>query len=67
MVLLSIGLVFGAGELISDVDLLPAAIYVMAALTAFTVGQRVWHVRGELKALERLAESARCNRNADFG
>ncbi len=52
VVLLSIGLVFGAGELISDVDLLPAAIYAMAVLTAFTVGQRVWHVRGELKALE---------------
>ncbi len=52
VVLLSIGLVFGAGDLISSVDLLPAAIYVMAALTAFTVGQRVWHVRGELKALE---------------
>ena len=52
VVLLSIGLVFGAGELITDVDLLPAAIYAMAGLTAFTVGQRVWHVRGELKALE---------------
>jgi CDP-diacylglycerol--glycerol-3-phosphate 3-phosphatidyltransferase len=52
VVLLSIGLVFGGGELISDVDLLPASIYVMAALTAFTVGQRVWHVRGELRALE---------------
>src|SRR6478735_184873 len=52
VVILSIGLVFGAGDLISGVDLLPAAIYAMAALTAFTVGQRVWHVRGELKALE---------------
>src|ERR1700742_3463379 len=52
VVLLSIGLVFGAGDLISDVDLLPAAIYAMAALTAFTVAQRVWHARGELKPLE---------------
>ena len=52
VVLLSIGLVFGAGDLITDVDLLPAAIYAMAGLTAFTVGQRVWHVRGELKAIE---------------
>ena len=52
VVLLSIGLVFGAGELIGDVDLLPASIFVMAVLTAFTVGQRVWHVRGELRALE---------------
>ena len=41
-----------AGELIDDVDLLAPSIYAMAALTAFTVGQRVWHVRGELKALE---------------
>jgi CDP-diacylglycerol---glycerol-3-phosphate 3-phosphatidyltransferase len=52
VVILSIGLVFGGGDLINDVDLLAAAIYVMVALTAFTVGQRVWHVRGELKALE---------------
>jgi CDP-diacylglycerol--glycerol-3-phosphate 3-phosphatidyltransferase len=55
VVLLSIGLVFGAGELISDVDLLAASIYAMAALTAFTVGQRVWHVRTELKARETAA------------
>ncbi|MDQ3729986.1 MAG: CDP-alcohol phosphatidyltransferase family protein [Actinomycetota bacterium] len=52
VVILSIGLVFGAGELISDVDLLPASIYVMAGLTTFTVGQRVWHVRRELRAQE---------------
>src|SRR5919107_3554083 len=38
VVLLSAGLVFGAGELIDDVDLLAAAIYAMTALTAFTVG-----------------------------
>jgi CDP-diacylglycerol---glycerol-3-phosphate 3-phosphatidyltransferase len=58
VVLLSIGLVFAAGDLISDVDLLAPSIYAMAALTAFTVGQRVWHVRGELKALES-AEAGR--------
>jgi CDP-diacylglycerol--glycerol-3-phosphate 3-phosphatidyltransferase len=52
VVLLSIGLVFGAGELISSVDLLAASIYAMAGLTAITVAQRVWHVRGELRALE---------------
>jgi len=52
VVILSIGLVFGAGELINDVDLLPASIYVMAALTSFTVGQRVLHVRRELQAQE---------------
>ena len=52
VVLLSIGLVFGAHDLFDSVDLLAASIYAMAGLTAFTVGQRVWHVRGELKALE---------------
>ena len=51
VVLLSIGLVFGAGELISDVDLLAASIYAMAALTTVTVVQRVLHVRRELHAL----------------
>jgi CDP-diacylglycerol--glycerol-3-phosphate 3-phosphatidyltransferase len=49
VVILSIGLVFGAEELIDGVDLLPASIYVMAGLTTFTVGQRVWHVRRELR------------------
>ena len=52
VVIISIGLVFGAGEPIDGVDLLPAAIYVMAGLTTFTVGQRVWHVRKELRAQE---------------
>src|SRR5215211_32654 len=52
VVILSIGLVFAAGELINDVDLLEASVYVMTGLTAFTVGQRVWHVRGELQKLD---------------
>ena len=52
VVILSAGLVFGANELIDGVDLLEPAVYVMAVLTAVTVVQRVWHVRGELKALE---------------
>ena len=52
VVVLSIGLVFGAGDLIPSVDLLEASIYALTALTLFTVGQRVWHVRGELQALE---------------
>jgi CDP-diacylglycerol--glycerol-3-phosphate 3-phosphatidyltransferase len=52
VVILSAGLVFGAGDLITDVDLLPASIYAMAALTSVTVVQRVWHVRTQLKALE---------------
>ena len=37
------GVCKGAG--IGDFELLAPAIYVMAALTAFTVVQRVWHVR----------------------
>jgi CDP-diacylglycerol--glycerol-3-phosphate 3-phosphatidyltransferase len=52
VVILSIGVLFAEGELISDVNLLPAAIYVMAVLTALTTLQRVWHVRGELRALD---------------
>ena len=52
VVILSIGLLFAEGELISDVDLLPAAIYGMVVLTAVTVGQRVWHVRGQLIELD---------------
>ena len=53
VVILSAGLLFAEGELIDGVDLLPAAIYVMAALTALTTVQRVWHVRGELIAARR--------------
>jgi phosphatidylinositol phosphate synthase len=49
VVILSIGLVFAKGAGIFDADLLAPAIYAMAALTAFTVVQRVWHVRNALK------------------
>ena len=52
VVLLSIGLVFAKGAGLGDFELLAPAIYAMAALTAFTVGQRVWHVRNELRALD---------------
>jgi CDP-diacylglycerol---glycerol-3-phosphate 3-phosphatidyltransferase len=52
VVILSVGLVFAKGAGVFDVELLAPAIYVMAALTAFTVGQRVWHVRGQLRALD---------------
>jgi CDP-diacylglycerol---glycerol-3-phosphate 3-phosphatidyltransferase len=52
VVILSAGLLFAEGELIADVNLLPAAIYVMAGLTAFTTLQRVWHVRTELRKLD---------------
>jgi CDP-diacylglycerol--glycerol-3-phosphate 3-phosphatidyltransferase len=52
VVILSAGLLFAEGELISDVNLLPASIYVIAVLTALTTVQRAWHVRGELKLLD---------------
>jgi CDP-diacylglycerol--glycerol-3-phosphate 3-phosphatidyltransferase len=49
VVLLSIGLVFAKGAGVADVELLAPSIYAMAALTAFTVVQRVWHVRNQLE------------------
>jgi CDP-diacylglycerol--glycerol-3-phosphate 3-phosphatidyltransferase len=52
VVLLSIGLVFAKGAGVVDVELLAPSIYAMAALTALTVGQRVWHVRREIGALD---------------
>ena len=51
VVVLSIGLVFAKGAGLGDFELLAPAIYVMAVLTAFTVVQRVWHVRRELNAV----------------
>jgi CDP-diacylglycerol---glycerol-3-phosphate 3-phosphatidyltransferase len=48
VVILSIGLVFAKGASLGDFELLAPAIYVLAALTTFTVIQRVWHVRREL-------------------
>jgi CDP-diacylglycerol---glycerol-3-phosphate 3-phosphatidyltransferase len=50
VVILSIGLVFAKGASIGDFELLAPAIYTMAALTAITVIQRVWHVRNALAA-----------------
>jgi CDP-diacylglycerol--glycerol-3-phosphate 3-phosphatidyltransferase len=52
VVVLSAGLVLAKGAGVVDVELLAPAIYVVAGLTAITVAQRVWHVRGELRALE---------------
>jgi CDP-diacylglycerol---glycerol-3-phosphate 3-phosphatidyltransferase len=48
VVLLSIGLIFAKGAGIGDFELLAPSIYVIAALTIFTVFQRVLHVRNEL-------------------
>ncbi|MGH2602622.1 MAG: CDP-alcohol phosphatidyltransferase family protein [Dehalococcoidia bacterium] len=54
VVILSAGLVFAKGAGLGDLELLAPAIYAMAALTAFTVGQRVWHVRGQLAAAQEV-------------
>jgi CDP-diacylglycerol--glycerol-3-phosphate 3-phosphatidyltransferase len=48
VVILSAGLLFAAGEIVPDFDLLEPAIYAMAALTVFTTFQRVFHVRKQL-------------------
>lgn len=50
VVILSAGLLFAKGAGIADFELLAPAIYVLAALTAFTVIQRVWHVRRQLQS-----------------
>jgi CDP-diacylglycerol---glycerol-3-phosphate 3-phosphatidyltransferase len=56
VVVLSIGLVFAKGAGLGDFELLAPSIYALVALTAFTVVQRVWHVRSELKRLEAAGE-----------
>src|SRR6476661_2171415 len=48
VVILSIGLVLAAGELIDGVDLLAPSVYVLAGLSVITVIQRIWHVRRQL-------------------
>jgi CDP-diacylglycerol---glycerol-3-phosphate 3-phosphatidyltransferase len=63
VVILSAGLLFARGAGIADFELLAPAIYVMAALTLFTVGQRVWHVRREL--LREAASAPPVERDGD--
>ena len=48
VVILSIGLVLARGASLGDFQLLEPAVYVLAALSLVTVGQRIWHVRREL-------------------
>jgi CDP-diacylglycerol--glycerol-3-phosphate 3-phosphatidyltransferase len=52
VVILSIGLVFAKGASLGDFELLAPSVYVLAVLTLFTTLQRIWHVRGELRAVE---------------
>jgi CDP-diacylglycerol--glycerol-3-phosphate 3-phosphatidyltransferase len=49
VVILSIGLLFAKGASIGDFQLLEPAVYVLAALSIFTVFQRIFHVRSELR------------------
>ncbi len=49
VVILSIGLVLARGASIGHFELLIPAVYVLAALSLVTVGQRIWHVRRELR------------------
>ena len=50
VVILSIGLVLARGAGLGHFHLLAPAVYVLAALSLVTVGQRIWHVRQELTA-----------------
>jgi CDP-diacylglycerol--glycerol-3-phosphate 3-phosphatidyltransferase len=48
VVILSIGLIFAKGAGIGDFELLAPAVYVLAALSVFTMFQRIYHVRKQL-------------------
>lgn len=50
VVILSIGLLFARGASLGDFQLLAPAVYVLAALSVVTVGQRITHVRRALSA-----------------
>jgi CDP-diacylglycerol--glycerol-3-phosphate 3-phosphatidyltransferase len=50
VVILSAGLVFARGASLGDFQLLKPAVYVLAALSAITVGQRIFHVRKALSS-----------------
>ena len=49
VVILSAGLVLAKGAGILGVDLLEPAVWLLAGLSAITVGQRIFHVRKELR------------------
>src|SRR3712207_6525745 len=48
VVILSAGLVLAEGAGILDIKLLEPAVWLLAGLSVFTVGQRIFHVRREL-------------------
>jgi CDP-diacylglycerol--glycerol-3-phosphate 3-phosphatidyltransferase len=47
-VILSAGLILARGAGIFDIELIEAAVWVLAGLSVITVGQRIFHVRKEL-------------------
>ena len=49
VVIISIGLVFGAGASLGHFSLLAPAIYVLAGLTIITTAQRIYHVYTQLR------------------
>jgi CDP-diacylglycerol--glycerol-3-phosphate 3-phosphatidyltransferase len=50
VVILSVGLVLAKGASLVEIELLEPAVYVLAALSVFTVFQRIFHVRAALNA-----------------
>jgi CDP-diacylglycerol---glycerol-3-phosphate 3-phosphatidyltransferase len=54
VVILSAGLVFAKGASLGNFELLAPAVYVLAALTVFTVLQRILHVRKQLAAAPQM-------------
>ena len=50
VVILSAGLVFARGASLGHFQLLAPAVYVLAALSIITTGQRILHVRSQLRA-----------------
>jgi CDP-diacylglycerol--glycerol-3-phosphate 3-phosphatidyltransferase len=50
VVILSVGILFAKGASLGDFELLAPSVYVLAALSVFTVFQRIFHVRRALTA-----------------
>ena len=48
VVILSAGLILARGAGVLDVELIEPAVWLLASLSVITVGQRIFHVRGEL-------------------
>jgi CDP-diacylglycerol--glycerol-3-phosphate 3-phosphatidyltransferase len=58
VVVLSVGLVFAKGAGLGDFELLAPSVYVLAGLTVFTVGQRIWHVRKAMLGKEGVTDTS---------